>query len=79
MGEAADEAALFQGRDETVNARLGGQLQGGLHLVKRGRNPGFLDATMDEEQKLVLFARQQGDPLVRIPGFGLTPAGTNQE
>jgi hypothetical protein len=38
---------------------------------------------MDEEQKLVLFPRQQGDPLVRVPGIGpgigTDTAGTNQE
>ncbi len=45
-----------RGGDQAVNARLGLEVQGFLHLIKRGRNAGFPDALVDEHQQLILLA-----------------------
>ena len=60
MGEAAQEPAFFKRRDQPVNARLGGQIECILHLIKGRRHAGFLDALMDEHQQFVLFTGQHG-------------------
>jgi hypothetical protein len=59
--QAANEAALFQCSNETVDTRLRAQVQRVLHLVEGGRNAGFLQAFTDEPQKLILFARKHLD------------------
>ena len=58
VGQAADETALFQGRNKPVNPRLGAQVQGVLHLVEGRRNPGLRQALVDEAQELELLAGQ---------------------
>ncbi len=58
VGQAADEAALLQRRDQAVNAGLGAQVERVLHLVEGGRHAGFLEALVDEAQKLELLAGQ---------------------
>ena len=47
----ADEAALDQGRDQAVNARLRPQIQRILHFVEGWGHAAFLHARMDEEQE----------------------------
>ena len=58
VGQAADEAALFQGGNEPVDAGLGAQVEGVLHLVEGGRNAGLGQALVDEAQELELLAGQ---------------------
>src|SRR5262249_58772247 len=58
VGQAADEAAFLERRDETVDARLGTQIKRILHFVERGRDTGFLEPLVDETQELELFASQ---------------------
>src|SRR5512138_3085383 len=57
VGQAADETALLERRDQAVDARLRAQIERVLHLVEGGRHAAFLQALADEPQKLVLFAR----------------------
>jgi hypothetical protein len=66
--QAAQEAPLLEGGDQPVDAGLGGQVQGFLHLVEGRRDPGFLDPLMDEHEQFVLFAREHRQAL-----------GTNQK
>src|SRR6185436_1835751 len=58
VGQAADEAALLQRRDQPVDARLGPQVEGVLHLVKRRRNARFLQPLVNEAEQLELLAGQ---------------------
>jgi hypothetical protein len=58
IGEPADEAALFQRRDQAMDAGLGPQIERVLHLVEGGRHAGLLQALMDETQQLELFSGQ---------------------
>ena len=58
VGQAADEAALLERRDQPVNARLGPQVQRILHLVEGGRHAGLLQTLMDEPQEFELLASQ---------------------
>ena len=60
VGEAADEAAFLQRRDQAVDARLGRQVQRLLHLVEGRRNARLPDALMNEHQEFVLFLREHG-------------------
>src|SRR3546814_2691976 len=53
---------LFKPGDEPVNARLGLEGEGVLHLVERGRDAVFLKVPVDEEQKLVLLFGEHGSP-----------------
>ena len=62
---AAQEAALFQGGDQAVDAGLGFQVQRFLHFVKGGRNAAFAHPFMDEHQQFILFARQHRVSLCR--------------
>ena len=64
VGEAADEAAFLQGRDQPVNARLGRQIQRLLHLVERGGDAGLLNPFVDEHQQFVLLAREHRQALM---------------
>ena len=65
VGQAADEAALFQRGDEAVNAGLRAQVERVLHLVEGGRHAGLFQPLIDETQKFVLFAREH---LEQSPG-----------
>ncbi len=58
IGQPADEAALLQRRDQPVDAGFGAQIERILHLVEGGRHAGFLQAFVDEAQKLELLAGQ---------------------
>ena len=58
VGQAADEAALLQRRDQAVDAGLGSEVERVLHFVEGGRDAGFLQPLMDEQEKFVLLARQ---------------------
>jgi hypothetical protein len=58
IGQAADEAAFLQRRDQSVDAGLRPQVQSVLHFVEGGRHAGLLDALMDEAEQFELFARQ---------------------
>jgi hypothetical protein len=62
VGQAADEAALLERRDQPVDARLGRQVQRLLHLVEGGGDAGLLDPFVDEHQQLVLLAREHVRP-----------------
>src|SRR6266851_2452017 len=61
VGQAANEAALFQRGDEAVDTRLRAQIQRILHLVEGGWNAGFFQALADESQEFILFAREHLD------------------
>src|SRR5262249_18900718 len=56
--QAADEAALLECRDQTMNAGFGAQVERILHLVERGRNACFFQALMDKTKEFCLLARQ---------------------
>ena len=56
--QAAQEAPLLQRRDQAVDAGLGGQVQGFLHLVEGRGDAGLLEPLVDEHQQFVLFARE---------------------
>ncbi len=58
IGQAADEAALFQGGNQPVDARLGAKVQRFLHFLEGGRHARFLQPLMDEFQEIVLFLRE---------------------
>ena len=58
MRHAPDEPALLQRVDQTVDAGLGLEAQGVLHLVEGGRDPGLADALIDEIEELELLLRQ---------------------
>ena len=73
VGQAADEAALLQRRDQAVDAGLRAQVERVLHLVEGGRHAGLLQPLIDETQKLKLFARQHRHGV--SPGSG---AGTRE-
>ncbi len=67
VGQAANEAALFERRDQAMDAGFGFEIERVLHLVERGRNAGFAQAFMDEAEQFVLFSRQHGWPLLLHP------------
>jgi hypothetical protein len=52
VGEAPDEAALFQGGDQAVNAGFGPQVEGVLHFIEGGGDSGLGQALVDETQEL---------------------------
>jgi hypothetical protein len=56
--QAADEAALLERRDQTMNAGFGAQVERILHLVERRRNACFLQALMNKTKQFCLLARQ---------------------
>ena len=58
VGQPADKSTLFQRGDQTVDARLGFQLQRILHFVKRRRHAVDLDPLTDEVKQFQLFACQ---------------------
>ena len=62
FGQAADEAALLQGGDEAMDARLRLEVQRLLHLVEGRRHPGLAQALVNEAEQFVLFARQHVGP-----------------
>src|SRR4051812_32587354 len=61
IGQATDEAALFQRRDQAVDAGLGAQIQRILHFVEGGGNAGLFQPLVDESQEFILFAREHLD------------------
>ena len=66
VGQAAQEAALLERRDQPVDAGLGRQIQGFLHLVERGGDASLLDPVVDEQQEFALFLREHRSyPLIR--------------
>ena len=73
VGQAADEAALLQRRDQAVDAGLRAQIERVLHLVEGGRNPALLQPLMDEAQKLELLAGQHRVVSPRCPGRATPP------
>src|SRR5205823_11437720 len=66
VGQAADEAAFLQRRNEAVNSGFRAQVERVLHLVEGGRYAGFLQPFIDETQKFILFARKH---LEHSPGW----------
>ena len=75
VGQAADEAALFQRRDQPVDAGFGAQVERVLHFVEGGRHARFGQPLVDEAQKLELLA---GQHLVS-PRRGRAQKGTGQK
>ena len=63
MGKAADEAALFERCNQTVNSGLGAQVQRILHFVETGRDTITRQPLVDEVQKVQLFLGQHARPL----------------
>src|SRR4030095_10760879 len=66
VGQAADEAALLQCRNEAVDSGFRTQVERVLHLVEGGRYAGFFQPFIDETQKFILFARKH---LEQSPGW----------
>ncbi len=60
VGQAAQEPALFQGHNQPVDAGLGLQVQGFLHLVERGRHAIAGHPVTDEKEELVLLFGEHG-------------------
>jgi ComEC/Rec2-related protein len=58
VGQATDEAALLECRDQPVDARFRLEVKRFLHLLKRWRYAGFLKPGLNEADQLVLLARQ---------------------
>ena len=58
VGQAADEAALFQRRNQPMDAGFGAQVERVLHFVEGGRHAGFGQPLVDEAQELELLAGQ---------------------
>jgi competence protein ComEC len=58
VGQAADEAPLFQRRDQAVDAGFRAQIQRLLHLVKGGGHAIHIHAHADEIQQFQLLASQ---------------------
>ena len=58
VGQAADEAALLERRDQAMDAGLGAQIERVLHLVEGRRHAGLLQPLMDKAQQLGLLASQ---------------------
>ena len=58
IGQAADEAPLLERGDQAVNAGLGPQVQRVLHFIEGRRHASLAHPIVDEEQKIVLLARQ---------------------
>ena len=65
---AAQEAALFQGGDQAVDAGLGFEVQRLLHLVEGGRDAAFAHPLMDEHQEFILLAGQHRQSLPEALG-----------
>src|SRR5690606_28623777 len=60
--------------DQPMDSRLALEVERVLHLLERGRNAGFLEPALDEEQKLVLLGGQHGQALRKRSN-----SGTNAE
>ncbi len=75
VGQALDEAALLQSLDQTVDSRLGAQVQRVLHLVEGRRHAGLLQPLVHEHEEFVLLARQHGED----PVPGESRCGTKHE
>src|SRR5258708_962520 len=58
VGQAMDEAALLEPGDQAVDARLGLEAEGRLHLVEGRRDTMLGEVLVDENQQLVLLARE---------------------
>ena len=65
----AQEATLFQGGDQAVDAGFGFQVQRLFHLIEGRRNAGFAHPLVNEHQQLVLFAGQHAVFLPRRNGW----------
>ena len=72
VGQAADEAALLQRRDQPVDAGFRPQVERVLHLVEGRRNPGLGQPFMNETQELELLA---GQHIVRFSPSRPAPQG----
>ena len=55
VGQAADEAAFFQCRDQPVDPRLGFQFERLAHLVETRADPGRGETVVDEAQQFMLL------------------------
>ena len=74
MGQAADEAALLERGDQAVDPRFRSQVESLLHFVEGRRYPRFLEAFVDEHQKLELLFGEHGSiPQSRVHGIGTKP------
>ena len=64
VGQAADELAFLQGRNEPMNPRLGLQVERLAHLVETGADAGLLEALVDELEE---FALLDGEHRILVP------------
>lgn len=62
MPPAAEEAALFEGRNQPVNAGFRLQAQRILHLLEARRETSLFEMPVNIHQQLVLLAREHGAP-----------------
>src|SRR5437899_204844 len=56
VGQAADEAALLECRDQAVDARLRSEVERVLHLVERRGDARLLEALVNEAQQFQLLS-----------------------
>ena len=75
VGQAADEATLFQRGDEAVDTRLRAQVERVLHFIEGRRHAGLLQPFIDETQKFILFARKHREHSPGLALFGFEFSG----
>ena len=62
--QPADEAALFQGRNQPVNAGFRAEIERILHFIEGRRHARLGQALVNKAQQFALFLRQHGGLLV---------------
>src|SRR5688572_10808434 len=73
IGHAPQEAALLERQDQAMDAGLGLEIEGFLHLLERGGHSVLLQSFIDEEEQFKLFARQHGVTCSKnVPGKSLS-------
>jgi hypothetical protein len=72
--QAADEIALFERKDQTMDAGLRTQIERLLHLVEGRRDALLLQALVNEAQQLVLLLGQHDLLSPSSTGESLRPA-----
>jgi hypothetical protein len=75
VGQATDEAALFQRGDEAVDTRLRAQVERVLHFIEGWRHASLLQPFIDETQKFILFARKHREHSPGLASFGFESSG----
>src|SRR5690606_6332743 len=74
VGQAADEAALLERRDQAMHAGLALEVERFLHLLERRGNSRLLQLALDEAKEFVLLGGQHEEALPNRSN-----SGTNEE